>query len=169
MDPALVALQDVRGLTRGSALAVLLNDHGLCFRPLRTPAGTVDLVVLDKAKTPDPWPLGWEPRSDVSRNEYAPTLFAMGPIGFLERPVTETLADARQQTGCAIVVDTPGVLKKEVDLSKRFYGVPQKKTAWVLVLEAALTGTGLLRHIRIDEAGRGFVLIGPYESKSVSR
>jgi hypothetical protein len=165
----LVALQDVRKLTRGSALAVLLNDHGLCFRPLRTPSGAIDLVVLDKAQTADPWPLGWEPRPNVPRNEYAPALFAFGPIGFLDRPVTETLADAREQTGCAMVVDTPGLLKKEVDLSKKIYGVPQKKTAWVLILQSALTGTGLLPHIRIDEAGRGFVLVAPFESKSVSR
>jgi hypothetical protein len=168
-QPALAALQDVRGLTRGSALAVLLNDHGLCFRPLRTPSGAIDLVVLDKTQTPDAWPLGWEPRPDVSRNEYAPALFAFGPIGFLDRPVTETLADAREQTGCAFVVDTPGLLKKEINLSKRIYGVPQKKTAWVLVLQSALTGTGLLPHIRIDEAGRGFILVAPFESKSVSR
>jgi hypothetical protein len=168
-EPGLVALQDVRGLTRGSALAVLLNDHDLCFRPMRTPAGTIDLVVLEKTQTPDPWPLGWEPRPDVARDEYAPALFAFGPIGFLDRPVTETLADAHQQTGCAVVVDTPALLKKDVDLSKKRFGVPEKKTAWILILKSALTGTGLLPHIRIDEAGRGFVLVAPFESKSVSR
>jgi len=169
MQDGLVALQDVRQLSRGSALAVLLNDHGLCFRPLRTPAGAVDLVILEKARTPDPWPLGWEPRPDVSRNEYAPALFAFNPIGFLPRPVSETLAEARMQTGCAFVVDTPGLAQKDVDLSTRRFGVPEKKTAWVLILQAALTGTGLQAHIRIDEAGRGFVLIAPFESKSVSR
>jgi hypothetical protein len=165
----LVAQQDVRRLTRGSALAVLLNDHGLCFRPLRTPSGTIDLVVLDKPHIPDAWPLGWEPRPDVSRKDYAPTLFSFSPIGFLDRPVTETLAAAREQTGCAVVVDTPGLLRQEIDLSTKIYGVPEKMTAWVLVLPAALTGTGALPQIRIDEAGKGFILVAPHESKSVSR
>ena len=98
--------------------------------------------MLDKAQTPDAWPLGWEPRPNVPRDDYAPTLFAFVPIGFLDRPVTETLVEAREQTGCAIVVDTPRLEKKEVDLAKRIYGVPEKKTAWVLILQSALTGTG---------------------------
>jgi hypothetical protein len=96
-------------------------------------------------------------------------LFSFGLIGFLDRPLAETLAEARQQTGCPIVVDTPGLAKKEIDLAIRRFGVPQKKTAWILVLQSALTGTGLLPHIRIDEAGRGFLVIAPFESKSVSR
>lgn len=164
----MAALQDVRGLSRGSALAVLLNDHDLCARPLRTPSGSIDLVVLDKAVTPDPWPLGWEPRPDVQRSDYAPALFAFGPIGFLDRPITEILDDARLQTGCGMVIDLPGAAKKEVDLARRTFGLPQKNTAWILVLQSALTGTSLVPHIRIDEAGRGFVLVAPFESRTIS-
>ena len=165
----LTVLQDVRGLSRGSALAVLLNDHGLCFRPVRTPAGPIELVVTDKAQTPDGWPMGWEPRPDVQRSEYAPALFEFGPVGFLERPVTETFEEARMQTGTAIVLDLPALMQKEVDLTQKTYGVPQKKTAWILVLQNALTGTNLRPHIRIDEAGRGFIVVGLFDSKSLSR
>jgi len=167
-DPPLVVTQDVRALSRGAALALLLNDAGLCFRPLRTPSGAIDLVLLNRAETPDPWPIGWAPRPDVQRSDYAPALFAFGPIGFLDRPVTEVLLEARDQTGCAIVIDHPGITKKEVDLSKKTFGLPQKKTAWVLVLQSALAGTGLVPHIRVDEAGRGFILIAPFESRAIS-
>ncbi|QDT55546.1 hypothetical protein Pan44_35900 [Caulifigura coniformis] len=167
-ESPLVVAQDVRALSRGSAFAVLLNDAGLCFRPLRTPSGSIDLVVLNRAETPDPWPIGWAPRPDVQRSDYAPSLFAFGPIGFLDRPVTEMLQDARDQTGCAIVIDHPGIAKKEVDLVKKTFGLPQKKTAWVLVLQSALAGTGLVPHIRVDEAGRGFIFIAPFESRAIS-
>jgi hypothetical protein len=167
--PFLTALQDVRGISRGSALAVLLNDHGLCFRPLRTPAGSVDLVLLDKAATADPWPLGWEPRPDVQRSDYAPGLFVFGSVGFLERPLPEVFEEARQQTDCPIVVDHPALARKEIDLAKRSFGLAQKKTAWVLVLPSALAGTGLKPHIRVDEAGQGFVLVSLPELKSVTR
>jgi hypothetical protein len=169
VEAPLVVTQDVRRLSRGSALAVMLNDHGLCVRPLRTPSGTIDLVVLNKADTPDPWPMGWEPRPDVQRSDYAPALFAFGPIGFLDRPVSETLANARDQTGCAIVLDLPGLARKEVDLTQKTFGLTQRKTAWVLVLQSTLAGTGLVPHIRVDEAGRGFILIAPFESRSMSR
>ncbi len=165
----LIVRQDVRGLTRGSALALLLNDHGLCFRPLRTPGGAIDLVILDRAATPDPWPIGWEPRPDVPRSDYAPGLFAFDLIGFLDRPVTETLAEARKRAGCPIVIDLPGVARKDIDLSQRTFGLSQKKTAWILVLQPALGGTGLVPQIRVDEAGRGFVLIGPFESRSIRK
>jgi hypothetical protein len=83
--------------------------------------------------------------------------------------VTETLEEARTQTGTAIVLDLPALAQKEVDLTQKTYGVPQKKTAWILVLQNALTGTNLRPHIRIDEAGRGFIVVGPFDSKSLSR
>lgn len=168
MNPQLLAMQDVKGLSRGSAFAILLNDHGLCIRPLRTPSGAIELVVHSRVDTTDPWPLGWEPRPDVPRSDYAPGLFNIIPIGFLNRPVLETLDDARTQTDCAIAVDLAGAARKEVDLSKKFYGLPQKKTAWTLVLNSALTGTGLVPHIRVDEAGRGFIYVAPFDSRSIS-
>ncbi len=166
-DPPLVAKQDVQGISRGSALAILLNDHDLCFRPLRTPAGAIDLVVLDRARTPDPWPPGWEPRPEVQRSDYAPGLFQFGLIGFLDQPLPEVFAECTRQSGCPIVLDLPGLARKEVDLSKKTFGLPQKKTAWFLVLQSALTGTQQVAHFRVDETGRGFLFVGPYESRSM--
>jgi hypothetical protein len=167
-NPALTVTQDVRGLSRGSALAVLLNDHGLCIRPVRTPGGSVDLVVRSRDQTPDPWPVGWEPKPNVQRSDYAPELFAFRPIGFLDRPVSATIEEARTQTGCPIVIDTPALARKEIDLEKRTFGLPQKKTAWILVLQSALLGTNLVHQIRVDEAGRGFIFITPFESRAAN-
>ena len=42
-----------------------------------------------------------------------------------------------------------------------------KKTAWAMVVSQCARKGGLYNYYRQDEAGRGFILIAPFESKPV--
>ncbi len=46
--------QSLVGLSRGTALAILLRHYGLCFTPQRTPTGDLELSVRDITKTKQP-------------------------------------------------------------------------------------------------------------------
>jgi hypothetical protein len=147
----------------------LLADHGLCMRPIRTPQGIIELVIQPRQDVTDPWPVGWEPGTDIPRSQLMPTVFALKPIGFLDRPLAETIDDARAQTDSIILVDFWKSAKNGIDLQKSRYELAQKRTAWILVLKSAIGPTGLLAHFRLDEAGKAFLLLAPFEQAPVKR
>src|SRR5262249_30330611 len=51
--------QSLKGVSQGTALAVMLNDQGLAFRPRRLPDGTVELTVAAVDEAGGVWPVGW--------------------------------------------------------------------------------------------------------------
>jgi hypothetical protein len=162
-------LQEVRGLTAGSGFAVLLADHGLCMRPQRTPKGAVELVVQLRSEIDDPWPIGWEPKEDVARSEVVPELFRFRPIGFLSRPMLETLDAAEAETGVVIVVDFWKAKEDDINLAEYRYGLPRAKTAWVLVIRSAMGKSQMQPQFRADELGTGFVWITPLENRVTNK
>jgi hypothetical protein len=166
-EKPLVAMQEVRGLSRGSGFAALLADHGLCMRPFRTPQGTIELLIQPRQDVADPWPVGWDPGPEVPRSQLMPTVFAQKPIGFLDRPIVEMIEEVRTQTDSVIVVDLWKSTKHGIDLQKSRYEFPKKRTAWILVLKSAIGPTGLLAHFRLDEAGKTFLWLAPFEQPPV--
>ena len=70
--------QKLKGISKGTALSILVNEYGMGFRPLRTPSGSLELVVDPLTKTTDLWPIGWAPKP--SRQVVAPKLFELKPV-----------------------------------------------------------------------------------------
>jgi hypothetical protein len=168
-DTALIAMQEVKGLSRGSGFAALLADHGLCMRPIRTPQGKIELVIQRRQDVTDPWPVGWDPGTDIPRSQLMPTAFALKPIGFLDRPIAETIEEARIQTDSVIVVDHWNSTKSGIDLQKSRYEFSRKRTAWILVLKAAIGPTGMIANFRLDEAGKAFLMLAPFEQAPIKQ
>ncbi|MBX3443382.1 MAG: hypothetical protein KF774_13335 [Planctomyces sp.] len=162
-----VATHEVRGLARGAGFSLLLANQGLCMRPLRTPAGAIELVVQPRADVAEPWPVGWELNTQVQRSDIVPELFEFRKIGFLDRPIEDTLAAAQEETGVVIALDHWKMAQKPIDLSDRRYGVSQKSSPWILIVNSALARTGLQAQFRLDEAGKGFLWITVFEPKPV--
>ncbi|MFP6764101.1 MAG: hypothetical protein VB858_10790, partial [Planctomycetaceae bacterium] len=50
---------ELSGLSRGTVLAIVLNNAGLGFHPGRTPAGTLEIVVSPIRDDAARWPVGW--------------------------------------------------------------------------------------------------------------
>jgi hypothetical protein len=139
------------------------------MRPQRTPKGTVELVVQLRSEIDDPWPVGWEPKDDVPRSEVVPELFRFRPIGFLSRPMLETLDAAEAETGVVIVVDFWKAKECEINLAEHRYGLPRAKTAWVLVIRSAMGKSQMQPRFRADELGAGFLWVTPLETRAATR
>lgn len=88
---SIMVQQEVRGLSTGTGLAIILADLGLGYRPLRTPTGSIELVIQRLSDAPDAWPVGWDPLEGTSRLQLAPTMFQMERVGFDEVPLIEIL------------------------------------------------------------------------------
>ena len=158
---------DVTGFSTGTGLAIALNELGAGLRPVRTPAGQIEYEILPLDQLKDPWPLGWEPNPETPRNQITPELFKMGVVGFVQSPLSEVLAAIQTESKTPIVIDTRRSLAKKIDVQKFLVSSPTKKTAWALVVSQCVRQAGLYNSYRQDEAGRGFVLVAPFEPKVV--
>ena len=158
---------DVKGFSMGTGLAIALNDIGTGMRPIRTPAGQIEYEILPLDQLKDPWPLGWEPKAETPRNLITPELFQMGVVGFDQSPLSEVLAAIQTESKTPIVIDTRRCLAKKIDVHQVLVSSPTKRTAWALVVSQCVRHAGLYNSYRQDEAGRGFVLVAPFEPKVI--
>ncbi|MFG0336051.1 MAG: hypothetical protein ACF8TS_22050 [Maioricimonas sp. JB049] len=155
-------LQEVRGLSAGTGLAVILADLGLGYRPLRTPSGSIELVIQQLSDAPDAWPVGWEPLKGTSRLQLAPTLFQMERVGFDQVPLTEILDAIETATGIPIVLDYGQCRAHDIAPHEFRVSYPTKRTAWALLVNSVVRQARLTKEFKVDEAGNTFLHIYPF-------
>jgi hypothetical protein len=156
---------EINGLSRGTALAIVLADYGLGFRPLRSPAGAIDLVAEPLAGLEKPWPIGWPLEDDRPRNETTPALFAQVDAGFNDVPLADVLSAIEEATSTRVIVDYEKCAGRDIDPAALNVKYPQRKTAWILILRTVAAQARLTREIMVDEAGTPFVYLFPFEPK----
>lgn len=156
---------DVTGLSCGTSLAIVLADFGLGFRPLRTPAGSIELVAEPLQGLSHPWPVGWPVDPKRPRNETAPALFAKVEAGFNEVPLADVLAAIANASQTPVILDYEACARHKVDPTTVNVSYPQKQTAWILILRTVTAQARLTREIMLDEAGNAFVHVFPFEPR----
>lgn len=156
---------NLTGFSVGTGLAIALNELGAGMYPVRTPGGQIEYEVKPLEQLSNPWPLGWEPPAEVTRDRITPNLFQQANVGFENALLVTVLAAIADQSSTPIVVDTRRSLLKKIDVSQIQVSYPQRKTAWAMVVSQCVREAKLYNYYRQDEAGRGFVLVGPFEPK----
>ncbi len=154
--------QELQNVSSGTALAILLREHGFGFRPLRTPNATIELTIQSLSKISDPWPVGWDIDDTRPRNLIVPNLYDFVKTGFEEAPLQRVLDAISEQTKTSILIDYSFCQKKEIDVAKAAVSYPEKQTAWSLVLASVVRQVRLTHKIMLDEAGRPFVWVAPF-------
>jgi len=157
----------VKGHSAGTALALVLRDHGLGFRPLRTPRGSIEIVIDPLRDAPDAWPVGWKLKE--SRVKTAPKLFQLIPVELDKVKMTDVFHAITVKTGVPIHVDYHAIEAKGIDVDKLVVSYPARKASWSLLLRGITARRKLTRVLRIDEAGKPFVWITPFVPRSGSR
>ncbi len=161
-------LDEVQGLSTGTALAGILVQNGLGFRPIRTPTGGIELVVQPLSEISDPWPVGW-PVDAKPRNLIVPKMFQWFPGGFNAVPLNDVLHAIAKKQETPIIVNRSACLAKEIDLNAPVTYPQKDKTTWALVLESVVHQSKLSYELRRDEAGTIVVYITPFEPKVIKR
>jgi hypothetical protein len=156
--PVLVG-QSLKGISQGTALAVLLGEHGLAFRPRRLPEGAVELTVTAADEATGVWPVGW-PRQQ-SPPETAPALFDIKPINLEDEPLDGILDAAAEVIGIPILIDRPAMEAKGIDLAKVKITQPRKQMAWTTALGSFTFKAKAKFELLIDEAGKPFLWVTP--------
>jgi hypothetical protein len=160
--PAGVVQNRVQGLTTGTALAIILQESGLGFHPLRTPDGSLTLAIEPLQAGMQPWPVGWELSEESPQSDAAPALFKFVEIGFEDAALQDVLDAAAAAIEIPIVVDYQGTAAEGVDLAEQLVSLPVKRTSWSLMLNSVLRKAHLIKEVRRDEANRPFLYVAPF-------
>jgi hypothetical protein len=156
-QPALVR-GSFNGLSKGVVLAAMLNEFRLGFRPLRSPTGTIELVVEPLAAGKDHWPVGWPPKENNLKT--APNLYKRVPIDIKDVPLNDVLNAVAAKSGVRILIDYYELGGEGIDPAEKLvsYTAAERKS-WSLLLKGVTTPLKLARELRIDEQEQAFVWI----------
>jgi hypothetical protein len=151
----------LRGIGTGTALAILLSDFGLGFRPSRTPKGTIELAIVPLTDAAKVWPIGWEPKR--SRKETAPKLFELGPVELTDVAFLDVLNAVSVTGQVPIYLNRYRVAEKGIDTAALKVSYPRRNASLSQVLRGITVPHRMTQRLRIDEQGRAFVWITTLE------
>ncbi|WP_166820423.1 hypothetical protein [Thalassoroseus pseudoceratinae] len=159
--------QSVAGFSHGTALAIMLREQNLGFRPRRTPSGELELVVEPLNSDAKLWPVGWEPKN--APIETAPILFKLLPVNLQDVGLMDLLATIEAKTNIPMRLDLDGIARQRIDLDEIRVDHPSRTTSWSLLIRRVTAKSGLVRELKIDEGGRPFIWITPMKHGPVGQ
>jgi len=162
---------ELRGVSAGTALAMMLRANGLALRPEKQRGQDVIYRITASdddgtkrspaAKTDDSqlaqWPVGWEPHG--SPYESAPSLFQMLNAEIDGYTLEEALSAVRPRMKIPMLVDHLALAAHKTELSKVQVRVPKGRTSYKRLIDRALSQGRLSSQVRVDEAGNAFLWI----------
>lgn len=143
-------------LSRGTVIAILLNDAGLGFRPGRTPEGALELRVSPLSKNTATWPIGWPLEKPPITS--MPKFVEVIPVEFDNVPLVDVIHAISVQTDILILTDHRRIFEANVPLNKLKVNQDYRKMTWSGLLDR-VTFPDLMRELLQDEAGTPFVLV----------
>ncbi len=149
--------QPVKGLSKGTAFVIILNDHKLGFRPLRTPSGDIELALVMQADDAETWPIGWKTKTPFQK--IAHKLYRYIPIELEKVKLLDLLHAISVKTELPILVDYYHIEKKGIKIEKLRISFPSRKTSWHRLLGIAVIPNKMTRNYKIDELGKPFIWI----------
>ncbi len=160
-------LQPIGKIAKGTALALVLNDNGLGFRPLRTPEGTIELVIDPVEKVRDVWPVGWAVEGLAS--ESLPSLFELIPVQFDEQPLRDVLQAIETRSSVPIRIDHRRIADERIDFDNIRVEFQPRNSSWSLALRQIVVPKKLDRQYRRDDKGQPFVWITALKNERLSK
>ena len=161
---------ELKGMTQGTGLAILLSQYDLCFRPRRTSRDNIDLLIEPRTGIADPWPFGWD-LDDVklestnpkirpnNRLRLAPKLFERTLVQLNDVPLSKVLDSIASQSKIPIFYDTNLIQKKKIDTQTFKVSYPRKRASWNQLLRSVTNQANLIAKLRVDEQTRPFIWV----------
>ena len=156
-DPAPAARQSLRGFSCATALAILLNDHGLAFHPLRTPSEHIELLITPLRRDRQSWPTGWELRE--SKLKTARVLFEFVPVDLDQVSFTDLLVVVADKTSIPILFDYHRLERSGIEPASLTVSIKPRRMTFYGLLQFATVRNRLSHRLLIDELGKPFVWI----------
>jgi hypothetical protein len=147
------------GVSKGTALAAMLNEFDLAFQPRRRNNGSIDLVVVPFVEGERYWQIGWE--TPKGHGELLPKLFDFVPVDLDNVEIRSVLDTISGLLDTPILIDESGLRLKKTEFEGVLVSHPPKKTAWALALKELLRQVDCRYEIYLDEARQPFIWVTP--------
>jgi hypothetical protein len=162
---------ELKGLTSGTGLAILLRSKGLMLRPEKSRGepvayriemahvDAIDESTLGKSDGDEMkhWPIGWEPQK--TPGELAPALFEFRNAEIAGFTLEETLAAIGQRVKFPIYVDHAALAAHQIEPAKIQVRLARTRTIYKRIIDRVLAQARLGSQVRVDEAGMPFLWI----------
>lgn len=166
IDPAAaIALRDdytlvdeLNGLTHGTALAAALRPLGLVLAPVREQGKATEIRIVPSLSATEFWPVGWplQQRVDLA----APKLFENIPVNIQNFSLAKTLPAIQKMMKMPFLYDYNSIAMKGVDMEKVRVNVQSERMSFQVILSRIFSQSrGLQHEVRADEAGTPFIWI----------
>ena len=152
-------LDELNGLSLGTALAATLRPYGLVLQPVRDQGQDIRLLVSDSRQAEEFWPIGW-PAQGIPKDA-APGLFQKNLLEIRDFPLDQVLSAIQSKAGLPMLFDYNSMARREIDLATTKVTFVKKNVSYGHSLRKLLSKTKPPMHyeIRVDEAGKPFLWI----------
>ncbi len=159
----------LKGFSQGTALALLLSQYGLGFRPERTPAGKIELVGVPADDSQSLWPTGWEHLEGTNPVSLAPKLFQQTQVELKDQKLGDVLEAIGQKTNTPVLLDYAKMEARGLDVATISVTVEKHRYAWASLLTRITSPSLLTAKICCDEARKPFVWVTPLKNAGTLR
>ena len=154
-DPVLDELQ---GLSAGTAIAAVLRPLGLVMVPQKQSGGEVRLWITDVRRSKESWPVGWP--SESSPRETLPELFAFAKnVAIQDTPLDVALEAIGQRVKAPMLYDHNSLARQQIDPAAVHVTLDDGRTYYQRIIGRLLNQAGLTSELRVDDAGTPFLWI----------
>lgn len=155
--PVRTVRQSLAGFSKGTALAIMLSERGLGFRPMRTPDSKIELIIEPVAPSLKLWPIGWDPK--LTPRETAPKLFELTNVELDSVPLTSVLDTISERAEVPIIFDYDAVQKKSIALNDVLVSHPAGRAVLNALVQRFVSKARMTSKLRIDELGHPFIWV----------
>ena len=152
-------LDELNGLSSGTALAAALRPLGLVLSPEKPAGGKVRLLISDVREVEQSWPIGWPPEKDARKA--APDLYEYLPVEIKDTALDKAVDAIGARLDTPLLFDRNSMARQQIDLAAVTVSFPRKRVQYRRVLDQVLFQGKLKSEIRVDEAGQAFLWISP--------
>lgn len=150
--PASIELQ---GFSRGTAIAIVLAQYGLGFRPKYVAPGQYDIEIDRGDESSNLWPVGWKPEQSYS--EILPAYLKAIPLDVDDVEVAQLVAAVADKLQLPWFSSSHALHGKGLHISTLKYTRKSDRISPVRLLTAVGDKLHLGFDVRVDEAGKLFL------------
>ena len=148
---------ELQGFTKGSAIAIVLAQYGLGFRPRYVAPGQYDMEIDRGNESNNLWPIGWKPEQSFS--EILPTYLRAIPLDVEDVEVNALVGAVSEKIGVAHFSSAYALTAKGLDINTLKYTRKDDRISPARLLTAVGDKLELGFDVRVDEAGKMFLWV----------
>ena len=157
LEEADPCLDELKGISAGTALAAALRPAGLTFVPEVIGPGRFRLSVVPTRKAKEHWPVGWPPVLETTK--FAPGLMTFAAIEARKTRLRAFLDAISQRTAVPYLLDHNALALADIDSDETRVDLAARRTFYLNHLRRALRPVKLEAILKIDESGRPLLWI----------